>query len=167
VRVTPIAALAAAAVIAGCGGSDGKQSRAGVAGGDTPRRSVSPTVPPAPADSGKGVVQRWTRAIYKGRYRQAAALFARDAVVEQSITLILHTRADALVFNRSLPCRAKVTSIKREPDGRLLAAFDLFARSDGQCQRGGKARVRFRIRGGKIKEWRQLPEPPEAPSQSA
>jgi hypothetical protein len=167
------AALALAVGWAGCGGSDGGGGGGSNRADATPKlpggaapRSGTPAVPRARADSGKGVIQAWTMHLYKGRYRKASALFARNALVEQTVVLILHTRADALAFNRSLPCRAKVTRIEREADGRLLASFDLYAQSDGRCQGGGKARVRFLIRGGKIKEWRQLPEAPAPPSQS-
>jgi hypothetical protein len=79
---------------------------------------------------------------------------------------VLTTHIKALAFNLSLPCRAKVTGVKQEPRGVLLASFKLFPGRGGLCAKGGTARVRFFIRHGKIETWRQLPEAPTPQGQS-
>jgi hypothetical protein len=147
------AALALVVVMAGCGGSD----------------SAKPSPPPPkPAVlPGESVVRGWTEALYNGQYERAANYFARGAIVQQSETVVLTTHVKALAFNLSLPCRAKVTGVKQEPHGVLLTSFKLFPGRGGGCARGGTARVRFFIRHGKIESWRQLPEAPTPPGQSA
>jgi hypothetical protein len=139
---------------AGCGGSDGDD-----------RASPGPPKPP-PAASGEAVIRGWTEAMYRGDYDKAARYFATDAIVQQVETIFLRTHEDALAWTRSLPCRAKVTGVKREKNGVLLASFDLFPGVRGTCPEGGNARVRFFIRGGKIETFRQLPEQPDVPGQS-
>jgi hypothetical protein len=149
-----VAAVALAAVIAGCGSSD--------------KAAPSPS-PPPPHKAllpGESVVRGWTMALYNGQYERAANYFARGAIVQQSQTVILNTHIKALAFNLSLPCRAKVTGVAQEPHGILLASFKLFPGRGGQCAQGGTARVRFFIRRGKIESWRQLPQAPSAPGTS-
>ncbi len=127
----------------------------------------SATAPQASAGDGEAVVRAWTREVYAGQFDRAASLFAPGAIVEQQDTIVLQTHGDAVAFNRSLPCRAKVTGVVSEHGGdTLLASFDLFAGPGGTCPRGGTARVRFRIRAGHIELWRQLPDAPSAPGQS-
>ena len=140
--------MALALAVTGCGGTD-KQSP-----------------PPHKSLPGESVVRGWTEALYNGQYERAANYFARGAIVQQSQTVVLTTHVKALAFNLSLPCRAKVTGVKQEPRGVLLASFKLFPGRGGGCARGGTARVRFFIRHGKIETWRQLPEAPTPPGQS-
>jgi hypothetical protein len=142
----------------GCGGSDHKRAAT------TPADASLPAGVGGPA--GEAVIRGWTRAVYAGDYRRAGSFFARRAIVQQSVTIVLATPRDAVAFSRSLPCRAKVTSILHEPHGVLLASFDLFPGLDGRCQGGGTARVRFFVRDGRIEVWRQLPDAPAPPSQS-
>jgi hypothetical protein len=142
--VRALAAVALALLtVAGCGGGGGSK-------------------PP----SGEAVIRGWTQAEYDGDYDKAARYFAKDAVVQQVETIFLRTHEDAVSFGRSLPCRAKVTDIKPEKNGVLLASFDLFPGVAGTCPDGGNARVRFFIRRGKIESWRQLPDQPKPPGQS-
>ena len=145
--------LVALLALIGCGGGD-------AAPAPDPRPS------PAPNARGAAVIRAWTKAIYEGDYERAGSLFAPRAIVQQAETTVLRTRADAVAFSRSLPCRAKVKRIEREPNGVLLASFELFPGRAGACRGGGSARVRFMIRGGRIETWRQLPEAPQPPGQS-
>jgi hypothetical protein len=155
VRRFALALVAACCLaIAGCGDD-----------GDGDKASPSPPKPPS-ATSGEAVIRGWTEAMYRGDYDKAARYFATDAIVQQVQTIHLRTHEDAVSFGRSLPCRAKVTGIKKEKNGVLLASFDLFPGVNGTCTEGGDARVRFFIRGGKIETWRQLPERPSPPGQS-
>lgn len=130
-------------VLAGCGGGGGKA-----------------------APSGEDVIRGWTEAMYKGDYDKAAGYFSEDAIVQQQVTITLRTHADAVAFGRSLPCRAKVTSVRRRPHGVLLASFELFPGRGGTCARGGSARVLFFIRKGHIETWHQLPDAPQPEGQS-
>jgi hypothetical protein len=152
--VAPFAAALAALVLgaAGCGG------------GSTTATQPGPS--PKPGLSGEAVIRGWTEEMYKGDYDRAARFFATDAIVQQVTTIVLRTHEDAVAFGRSLPCRAKVTGIRREPKGVLLASFDLFPGVGGTCPDGGSARVRFYIRRGLIEAWRQLPDKPKPPGQT-
>lgn len=151
------AALAVALMLGayGCGGSGGGSTTA-----------AQPGPSPTPARSGEAVIRGWTEAMYQGDFDRAARFFATDAIVQQVTTIVLRTHEDAVAFARSLPCRAKVTEIKREPKGALLASFDLFPGAGGTCPEGGSARVRFFIRRGLIESWRQLPDQPKPPGQT-
>jgi hypothetical protein len=148
------AALVLVALVAGCGG------------GSKDGPSPGPPKPAPVGANGEAVIHGWTEAMYKGDYDRAARYFAKDAIVQQVETIVLRTHEDAVSFGRSLPCRAKVTSIKHEKNGVLLASFDLFPGVAGTCPDGGHARVRFFIRKGKIETFRQLPDQPTPPGQS-
>lgn len=103
----------------------------------------------------------WIAALNQGRYGKAADYFARGAVVQQTVPIKLTTRKAAIAFNRSLPCRAKVTEVREEGKS-VLATFRLFDGPGGRCEpRDGSvasARVRCVIRRGRFLAWRQLPE---------
>ena len=157
-RRAALAAVLAVVAAGGCGGG---------AGNSKPDAGNPPPKPkPAPAAADEAVIRGWTRATYKGDYERAGSYFAPGAIVQQAETFVLGTHEDAVSFSRSLPCRAKVTGIEREQNGVLLASFDLFPGRDGRCPNGGSARVRFGIHRGLIEAWRQLPDEPQAPSQS-
>jgi len=137
-RRLAVAAVAAVA-LAGCGGSSEK---------------------PVPVQTDREVIRGWIAALNAGDYVAAASYFRKGAVVEQNDEFRLRTREDAELFNRSLPCRADLTDTKDE--GRTtLAAFRLRRGPGGSCH--GRARVRFTIEHGKVREWRQLPEPDGGP----
>jgi hypothetical protein len=133
-----------------------------VGGDEGPDAPASPAPPGAtranePREEARSI-RGWSAALNRGDFAGAASFFARNAVVEQQQAVRLPDRAAAIAFNRSLPCRADVTDVKRRGSG-VVAAFRLRAgRSPGGgCS--GAARVRFRFKGGKFTEWRQLPEP--------
>ena len=119
---------------------------------------------PKPAASDEQLIRGWSRALNEGDYPKAAGFFARGAVVEQSRATRLSSRAEAITFNRGLPCRADVTGV--EDEGRTsLASFSLRRGPGGPCK--GSASVRFTIRHGKFTQWRQLPEAPAPPGDTA
>jgi hypothetical protein len=134
------------------------------------RLGVEPATPPIPpgASAEERVIRRWVAAVNAGNFERAADFFTRDAVVEQLTEFRLRGRADAIRFNSELPCRADLTDVEDE-GSTTLGAFRLRAGrrpGTGRCE-GGTARVRFRIRGGKFVEWRQLTDPPVPQDQVA
>jgi hypothetical protein len=137
-------ALLVAFLVAGCGGSGEHHHR-------------------APSD--RAVIAAWLDALNAHDYGKAASFFARGAIVDQGRPVRLPDRAAAIAFNRSLPCRGKLTSV--EDEGQTsLATFALVAGSGGpgsNCE--GSARVRFKIQRGRFERWRQLlgPVVPAAP----
>lgn len=135
------AAALALALVAGCGGGSSDD-------------------PPVPKQTDREVIRGWIAALDAGDYVAAASYFAKNAVVEQSDVFRLRTQTEAELFNRGLPCKADLTDTKDE--GRTtLAAFRLRRGPGGPCH--GSVRVRFTIEGGKMKEWRQLPERESGP----
>lgn len=137
------ALIVVAALLAGCGGDD------------------EPKLPgPQRGSPEERAIRAWSAALNRGDYDDAAGFFGRGAVVEQVRTFRLRDRQAAIVFNRSLPCRADVTDVQRE-GGTLVAAFRLKAGSGPSQSCRGDARVSFRFRDGKFSEWRQLSEPSE------
>jgi hypothetical protein len=147
----PPAALAAAialtAITAGCGGGDEESS------------SSATGLPPGHASV--LVIDEWVKTLSHGDVSGAADLFALPSVVENGTPpQRLRSRADAVLFNRSLPCGAKL--VRARPDGRFVTAtFRLTERPGGDCGSGAGqlARTAFLIRDGKILEWRRLPDP--------
>jgi hypothetical protein len=148
-------ALLAAVTIAGCGGGDDPKRPA-----ERPPQSASPGT--APSDG--AAIRDWSRSLNAGEYERAASWFAKNAIVEQSRTIRLPNHAAALLFNRTLPCRADVTAIEDE-GATSLASFKLRRGPGGACK--GTARVRFTIKHGRFTQWRQLPEPAAPPGDTA
>ena len=110
------------------------------------------------AQAPEAVVDTWSQAINGGDDEAAAKLFAKDAVVVQDgQRLTLATEADALAFNASLPCGARV--VEKETDGNdVTTTFTLTRRPGHMCDGTGEAVVTvFRISDGKITLWHQLP----------
>ncbi len=133
--------LVSAALVAGCNGGDGAE----------------PKPKPKPRTSDAAVIRGWSDAINAGRYERAARFFARGAIVDQGAPVRLRTRAAAVAFNRSLPCRATVTEV-RAKGKTTIATFRLRA-GPSKRRQGCEAdvRVSFTIRKGKFTVFRQLP----------
>ncbi len=146
-RRPPAAALllAAATAFASCGG-----------GGNSDKTASLP-----PGHQGVAVIEGWVNSLTKGNVASAAGYFAVPSEVENGgPPLTLRSRADAVAFNSSLPCGAKL--VKATPVHDFIAAtFRLTDRPGGGCGSGvGQlARTAFQIRGGKIEQWRRLPNP--------
>jgi hypothetical protein len=140
----------AAAIAAGCGsGSDDPAP--------VPKRSAN-----------ERLVRAWSAALARDDFREAASLFAHGALIQQSRTFRLRTRRAALAFNLSLPCRGRVTRVKDEAGDTAVAAFRLAPRRGVPPEAcDDVVRVRFRSRGGKFVEWRQLSQPAPPPGQAA
>ena len=156
-RRLPAAAVVCALLIAGCGGSGKKQ---------TSQSQPAPKPPPASVAVRKGderVIRAWNKAENAGNYKRAARYFAPRAIVIQSYVLQLTNQHFAELWNSGLPCRADITSVEGE-QAATVAGFKLREGPAGKCKEGGTARVRFTIRGGLIRQWRQLPESEEPPT---
>jgi hypothetical protein len=148
-RPAAVAILAAATFLTvSCGGAGGGED------------SSEPSLPPG--HEGVIVIEGWVGALAKGDVEGAAGYFALPSVVENGTApLTLRSRADAVAFNESLPCGAKL--VRARPAGRFIAAtFRLTDRPGGDCGSGvGElARTAFVIRDGRIVQWRRLPNPP-------
>jgi hypothetical protein len=156
-RALPAAAVACALLIAACGQSGHK---------DTQKFEPAPKPPPASAAVRKGderVIRAWNKAQNAGDYKKAARYFAHNAIVIQSYILQLINRHFAEEWSSGLPCRADITFIRGE-QATTLAGFKLRKGPTGKCKEGGTAQVRFTIRGGLIRQWRQLPASEQAPA---
>jgi hypothetical protein len=145
-----VTALLIAAIAGGCGGGSTKQVQ-----------SAAPTESDAAA-----VIRHWADTLRRGDVRGAAELFALPSIVSNGTPPVeLHTRADARLFNASLPCGARL--LRTSSSGRFTTAtFRLTERpGPGTCGRGVglTARTTFVIAGGKIREWRRVADQP-APS---
>jgi hypothetical protein len=148
-------AVAAAMAASGCGGTPGARSA---------------ERPPA-ARSDAAVIRAWADTLRSGRPDAAARYFATPAVVQNGTPPLTLASVEAVrAFNRALPCGARLlrtTRVRRY----TVATFRLTERRGGACGSGvgGTAATAFRLRAGKIVEWRRVAVPgagPAAPSQS-
>jgi ketosteroid isomerase-like protein len=108
------------------------------------------------------VLAGWADALRRGDLDRASRYFAVPAIVAQSMTLELQTRAQVRKFNDQLPCGARLLQVKH--DGRyVVGTFRLTARAGHTCTTAGQlVRVAFVIRGHRFTEWRQVPDTPGA-----
>jgi limonene-1,2-epoxide hydrolase len=117
------------------------------------------------AASAESVVRAWSRALDAGDNDAAANLFARDAeVVQAGVVTRLHSHAEAVAWNAALPCSGKIVSL-RSRGAVVTAVFVLGDRPSSPCDGPGqRATAIFRVRGGKIVLWHQVPNGPTTTS---
>jgi hypothetical protein len=111
------------------------------------------------------VIAQWARALTAGKLDRAASYFALPAIVENGTPPVrVTTRAQVREFNRLLPCGARLVSTTRHGPY-IYATFRLTDRIGGGCDggTGTLAATAFRLRNGKIVEWRRLPNPGSGP----
>jgi hypothetical protein len=185
-RVAPVALLVLA--FAGCGGGGGgqpdrltlttpKATPAPSSGDPAP----SPSAPKQGGDDGigatgpvtareKAVVKGWADALRRGDVEKAVSYWEIPALAangEQPVRLV--SPAAVRLWNTSLPCGAKLVSVKR--DARyVLATFVLTERpGEGSCGTGvgNRARVLFLVHGHKFVQWLRAPDPPQKQSQTS
>src|SRR5262245_4083116 len=149
--MTRMAAIAAGMLViaAGCGGSS-DHAMGTRKGGNA-------------AESAR-VIRDWADTLRRGDVNGAAGFFALPSVVANGTPpIVLRTRAEARLFNRSLPCGARL--LRTSSSGRFTTAtFRLTERpGPGSCGQGTNqtARTTFVIRAGKIQEWRRVADNPE------
>ena len=104
------------------------------------------------------VVESWSQAINASDDDTAAGLFAPAAVVIQDgRRTTLNGRPEALAFNSSLPCGAKIVKTSNKGN-EVTATFTLTRRPGHMCDGTGESAVPvFRITDGKITLWHELP----------
>ena len=163
-RRTAAVASLAALILAGCGSSAKHAARPPARGGASASPPAAPQAPADPNHRAVKVISAWADTLRRGDADRAAAFFALPSVVVYRVgtqPLTLRTAAEAKAFNLALPCGAILA--KAVQAGRYVdATFRLVERPGGQCGSGTglTARTAFVIHGGKIAEWRRLPDKP-------
>jgi limonene-1,2-epoxide hydrolase len=114
--------------------------------------------------SPESVVRDWSEALNADDNERAADLFAKDAkVIQGDLLRRLHTHADAVAFNRGLPCSGRIVELDVRGD-EVEATFVLGDRRFSRCDGPGEhAAAIFLIRDGKIVVWHQVGAPLERP----
>lgn len=104
------------------------------------------------------VVRAWSRALNSGDNGAAADLFALGARIEQPpVVFRIRTRADALAWNRGLPCSGEIVALTARGE-EVEATFLLGDRGASPCDAPGEqVTATFTVRDGKIVLFRQLP----------
>jgi hypothetical protein len=127
--------LLAAAVVGGCGGHASR----------------------SPAD----VARSWSAALDRNDNDAAGLLFADGARIVQNGELVLANHADAVQWNRSLPCGGTIISVSPRGKTDVLVVFRLGERPRHRCDSpGSRAAALFRVRAGRIVLWHQMNVPP-------
>ena len=108
-------------------------------------------------------ITAWADELRAGHVRKAATYFHIPTLVQNASPLFqLKTRHDAIEFNRQLPCGAHI--VRTLAGGSYtVAVFVLTERphAPSRCGATGMlAATAFRLRGGKISEWRRVLVPP-------
>ena len=125
--------------------------------------------PAAQADSvaaTKQVVRTWSERVNAYDNGGVARLFSRPAAVAQGGSIYeLRTYEQIALWHRTLPCAARIASITVKG----LDATAVFVLRNGRNRRcdapGGKVAAVFRVSGGKIRAWAQIPVPePQQPT---
>jgi hypothetical protein len=116
----------------------------------------------------EAVIRGWADTLRHGHVARAARYFALPFEWSNGTPLVrFSTRAQAELFNRELPCGARVVSLRRSPDGYVIATFRLTERpGPGSCGSGtdALAYTAFRIRHGRIVQWIRVPDASTTPS---
>jgi limonene-1,2-epoxide hydrolase len=115
--------------------------------------------------SPESVVRAWSKALNSGDNQSAADLFTPGAqVIQGPVVIRLRTHADAVVWNAGLPCSGRIVALSTR-GATVTATFLLGNRATSACDGPGhRATAVFRIRGGKIVLWHQVPSAPTPPS---
>ena len=174
--------LVAAVLLSACGGSGGSGTGTGTtpgAGGtgtapstSTAPSGAAPADPDAPRPAAKAdthVIRGWIDALRAGRIRQATSYWGLPAIAQNggSEVFRLRTREQVAFFNLTLPCGARLVSAVQVA-GYVNVAFELVERlgPNAGCGAGvgQRAYTAFRLRRGKIVEWRRIAEISDVPT---
>ena len=158
--------------VAGCGGGGGGE-KPGRLSLTTPKQSSTPapaeaeaTPTPAPrrvTARERAIVKGWADALRRGDVDRAISYWRIPATAWNGggSPVRLTTRAAVRFWNESLPCGAKLESMRRSGNY-ALGTFVLTERpGKGRCGTGTghRARVAFLVRGGRIIQWIRAPDP--------
>lgn len=171
---TPAFVLAAALMLAACGGDNAAETSPRVpassppeppASGIKPGKDYSDYYPPGTHQASRAavaVITKWSDELRAGHVARAASYFDVPAIVQNATPPIrLMSRKEVLAFNRTLPCGAHV--VKTIAGSRYTVATFVLTERPGSpgCGATGKlAAAAFRLRHGKIAEWRRVLVPP-------
>jgi hypothetical protein len=112
------------------------------------------------AQSPEQVARAWSADLNRSDDKAAGALFAEDAQVVQNGTILLLGRKDAAGWNAMLPCGGAILSVLQQSRNEVLVIFRLEGRPGHTCDGpGDTAAAVFRVVGGKITLWHQVPPP--------
>lgn len=105
------------------------------------------------------MISAWSTALRHGDVDAAAGYFAIPSVAENGPILVrIRSTEDAVRFNESLPCGARLVSAESAGEF-TTATFRLTERpGPGSCGigAGSLAKTSFVIRDGKIAQWRRV-----------
>jgi hypothetical protein len=147
--------------VTACGGGGGNDPQPTTAA--KPATMPDPTVRgshPAKASDRK-IVKAWTDSLRRGDIQAADALWALPALVQNGLPrpTVLRNQAAVHFFDISLPCGAVLIRTAAF-HGYTLAEFRLTQRAGeggGECGgSGSKAATAFKIKDGRIREWRRI-----------
>ena len=173
-----LASMAGVLAIGACGDAGGGERKpdatpqAQQRSEPTPRPAPTPRAPePEPAAkldrADVRVVRAWADTLRRGDVRAAASYFALPSRVANGTPPIrLSTRAHARIFNRTLPCGAKLIQAEPASSGFFIATFRLTERpGEGRYGTGAgeTARTAFRVRGERITDWLRVQDIPSGP----
>jgi hypothetical protein len=111
--------------------------------------------------SPEDVVREWSTALNADQNESAADLFAPGAtIVQGGVEINLSTHQDAVAWNQSLPCNARIVGVDVDGDV-VTASFLLRDSQTTPCDApGARVTAIFTVEGGKIMRWEQPLEPP-------
>jgi hypothetical protein len=120
-----------------------------------PARTIPGNADPAEAQ----VIADWADTLRRGDVEGAAEFFAIPSVAENGgIVLEIESPEQAVLFNASLPCGARL--VRAQAEGEFVTAtFRLTERpGPGTCGSGtgAEAKTAFVIEDGEIVEWRRV-----------
>jgi hypothetical protein len=111
-----------------------------------------------PHRSAADVVRDWSAALNAYDNARAASLFAPNIAIVQGAQLVrLHTHAQAVRWNKGLPCAGRITKLK--PRGSSVeVTFHLESAKNRHCQdpAGAEAIAMLVVENGKIILWAQI-----------
>jgi hypothetical protein len=167
-------AVVAALTLAACGGSttagDSTRSATESTGSPAttetePQQDYSNYYPPGTHKASRkavAVITAWSDELRAGHVKRAASYFDVPAIVQNATPPIrLDTRKEVLAFNETLPCGAHI--VKTIAGSQYTVATFVLTERPGSpgCGATGKlAATAFRLRHGKIAEWRRVLVPP-------
>jgi len=158
-RAARTAVVIVAVAFAGCGAKAPPQRPH--APGVTPQSRPGEATP-APTHAGEpvtraeiAVIRGWSEAVRRGDVEAATRYFAVPATIENGPKVVMRAREQLRLFNRTLPCGAKLTGWERGPHRFVVATFRLTDRRGGRCDAapGTPAAVAFLIRHRHIEQW--------------